>query len=102
MYQALLEIGKAVRTIFLCRYLSAEELRIEINESFNIVERINSTMSFIFYGKHGEISTNNLEDHELSLLCLHLLHHVCIVYINTLMIQEVLADTNQLLTSAKE
>jgi hypothetical protein len=51
-------------------------------------------MSFIFYGKHGEISTNNVEDQELSLLCLHLLH-VCMVYVNTLMIQEVLADPNR-------
>ena len=94
VYQALLEIGKVVRTIFLCRYLAKEELRIEIHESLNIVERVNSTMSFIFYGKHGEISTNNVEDQELSLLCLHLLH-VCMVYVNTLMIQEVLADPNR-------
>jgi TnpA family transposase len=94
VYQVLLEIGKVVRTIFLCRYLAKEELRIEIHESLNIVERVNSKMSFIFYGKHGEISTNNVEDQELSLLCLHLLH-VCMVYVNTLMIQEVLADPNR-------
>jgi hypothetical protein len=48
-------------------------------------------MGFIFYGKLGEISTNKTEDQSLSVACLHLLQ-VCMVYINTLIIQEVLSD----------
>lgn len=91
VYKALMEIGKAVKTIFLCRYLSSKELRIEINESLNVVERLNGIMGFIFYGKLGEISTNKTEDQSLSVACLHLLQ-VCMVYINTLIIQEVLSD----------
>jgi len=91
VYQALTEIGNAVKTIFLCRYLMSEELRIEIHEALNVVERLNSIMGFIFYGKLGEISTNNREDQELAITCLHLLQ-VCMVYINTLIIQEVLSD----------
>ena len=100
VYQALLEIGKAARTLFLCRYLSSEKLRIEIHEALNVVERVNSIMGFIFYGKLGEISTNNREDQELAILGLHLLQ-VCMVYINTLMIQEVLElpEWQYLLTS---
>ena len=43
------------------------------------------------FGKGGEITTNRHEDQELSILCLHLLQ-ACLVYINTLMIQEVLSD----------
>lgn len=91
VYQALVEIGKANKTIFLCKYLSSEELRIEVNEGLNVVERINSVMDFIFYGKLGQISTNNIEDQELSVLCLHLLQ-VCMVYINTLIIQQILSQ----------
>jgi TnpA family transposase len=91
VYKALTELGKAVKTIFLCRYLSSEELRIEIHEALNVVERLNSIMGFIFYGKLGEISTNKQDDQELSVVCLHLLQ-VCMVYINTLLIQEILAD----------
>lgn len=90
VYKALLEIGKVVKTIFLCRYLSSEALRIEIHEALNVVERVNSIMGFIFYGKLGEISTNDKEEQELGILCLHLIQ-VCMTYINTLMIQEVLS-----------
>lgn len=89
-YKALLELGKVIKTIFLCEYLDSEELRIEINEGLNIIENWNSANSFIFYGKTGEISTNNLEEQEISILCLHLLQN-CLIYINTLMIQEILS-----------
>jgi TnpA family transposase len=89
-YQALSELGKAVKTVFLCRYLASEGLRQEINEGLNVIENWNSANGFIFYGKGGEVATNRLEDQELSVLSLHLLQ-ACLVYINTLMIQEVLA-----------
>jgi TnpA family transposase len=91
VYKALVELGKANKTIFLCKYLASEELRIEVNEGLNVVERLNSVMDFIFYGKLGQIATNNIEDQELSVLCLHLLQ-VCMVYINTLIIQQILSQ----------
>lgn len=91
VYKALVELGKANKTIFLCKYLASEELRIEVNEGLNVVERLNSVMDFIFYGKLGHIATNNIEDQELSVLCLHLLQ-VCMIYINTLIIQQILSQ----------
>lgn len=90
-YQALAELGKAVKTIFLSKYLHSVELRQEINAGLNVVENWNSANSFIFYGKGGEIATNRLEDQELAVLCLHLLQ-ISLVYINTLMIQQVLSQ----------
>lgn len=88
-YAAFLELGKAVKTIFLCEYLRSEALRIEIHEGLNVVENWNSANSFIFYGKGGEISTNRIEEQELSVLSLQLIQN-CLVYINTLMIQQIL------------
>ena len=57
----------------------------------NVVENWNSANSFIFYARNGEFSSNNIALQELSMLCLHLLQ-ISLVYINTLMIQEVLAE----------
>jgi TnpA family transposase len=90
-YRALVELGKAVKTAFLARYLHEEALRREIHEGLNVVENWNSTNGFIFYGKSGEIATNRLDDQEVSVLSLHLLQ-ACLVYINTLMLQDILAE----------
>jgi TnpA family transposase len=88
-YKALAELGKAVKTIFLCRYLHDEPLRREINDGLNVIEHWNGANDFVFFARRGELSSNRREDHELSMLSLHLLQN-CMVYINTLMIQQIL------------
>lgn len=90
-YKALAELGKALKTIFLCRFLQSEALRREIQEGLNVVENWNSANAFILFGKGGEPPSNWQEDQELSTLAQHLLQ-ISKVYINTLMIERVLSE----------
>jgi TnpA family transposase len=90
-YKAFAELGKAIKTIFLCRYLHSQDLRREIHEGLNVVEQWNGATDFVFFARRGEMASNRREDHEISMLALHLIQN-CMVYINTLMIQRVLAQ----------
>jgi TnpA family transposase len=88
-YQAFVELGRAVKTIFLCQYLRMIDLRREIQEGLNVIENWNSANRFIFYGNVGELISASLLDQQTSALSLHLLQN-SLVYVNTLMLQHVL------------
>jgi TnpA family transposase len=90
-YKAFIELGKAVKSVFLCKYLGSLEIRQQINAGLNVVENWNSANDFVFYGKNSEIKSNFREDQEISMLCLHLLQ-TCIVYINTLLVEDLLQN----------
>ena len=75
----------------IARYLRDHDLQREINEGLNVVESWNRANSVIFFGKGGDIATNRRDEQELSVLCLRVLQ-AALVYVNTLMVQDVLAD----------
>jgi len=90
-YMALSQLGKVLKTIFICNYLMHESIRQEIQEGLNVVELWNGVSKFIFYGRAGEISSNHEKAQTLSVMSLHLLQ-LSMVYINTLMIQQIIEE----------
>jgi TnpA family transposase len=72
-YKAFAELGKAVKTIFLCHYLNSEKLRREINDGLNVVEQWNGANDFVFFARRGEMTSNRREDHEPTLFAAYVI-----------------------------
>ncbi len=45
----------------------------ECARGLNVIEQWKGANDFVFFGKHGELASNEREDNELNMLALHLL-----------------------------
>jgi TnpA family transposase len=45
------EFRKAIKTLFLCRYVHQENLRREVDEGLNVIEQWNGANDFVFFAR---------------------------------------------------
>jgi len=87
----MLEVGRAQNINFCARYLRIRDMQREIGEGLNVMESFNGANSVIAYGKGGKIVSSRRDEREMFVLCLRILQ-TALVYVNTLMFQDVLAE----------
>ncbi len=90
-YKGFLEVGKALKTIHNCKFLTDPSYRHRIHKGRNVVENWNSAIDFICYGGKAEIQSNDTDVQELTVLCLHLLQNA-LVLVNTVMLERVMHE----------
>lgn len=64
LYRAFREVGRAVRTEFLLRFLSNQELRTRITATTNKAESYNCFSDWLFFGGEGVLSDTDPEEQE--------------------------------------
>ncbi len=88
--RAMAEVGRAANHLH-SPLPAYRDLQREIGEGLNVVESWNRANAVIFFGKGGDIATNRRDEQEVSVLCLRILQPA-LLYVNTLMVQDDLAD----------
>ncbi len=95
LYRAFREVGRAVRTEFLMRFLSDQSLRQQITAATNKAESYNAFSKWLFFGGDGVLSENDPEEQEKRMKFNELLA-------NSLILQNAADITEALKALAKE
>lgn len=88
-YKAAAELGRVIKTIYVCRYLRSEALRREVQEGLNVMENWNGATKFAYFGRGGAFTSNKMTEMQLSAQALQLLQN-SLVYVNTRIFQSLL------------
>ena len=78
--EALRELGKAIRTVYVLRYALSEDIRQQVRESCNRAETWNSFQESVFWGHGGRMRTNDTRRREVNALCMQLLMNSIVFY----------------------
>jgi TnpA family transposase len=91
LYQAFRELGRALRTEFLLKYLASAELRSLIQAATNKSEAFNGFAQWVAFGGDGTISTNNRDEQRKVIKYNHLVAN-CVIFHNVFSLSRVLHE----------
>jgi TnpA family transposase len=98
IYRALREVGRAVRSVVLLRYLSEPELREGITAITNRVEAFHGFAKWLSFGHDGILAGNDPDHHEKIVKFNELLAN-CAIYSTTL---DITAAANDLIATGRD
>jgi TnpA family transposase len=71
-YKALCELGKVLKTLFLCNLSAAGIAAARFHEGLQVIDTWNSANALFLYGKGGELASYKEEQQEILMLPVHL------------------------------
>jgi len=90
LHQALAEIGRVRKTVFVLRFLDDPVYRRYIGQELNKGEQSHALSRFLFFGKEGAVRGRTFQDPVNTFSCLAVLHNAVVAW-NTLRLGEVVA-----------
>ncbi|MDO0826031.1 Tn3 family transposase [Desulfosporosinus nitroreducens] len=91
LYQAFRELGRAIRTGYLMKYIGDEELRSTIQAVTNKSEAFNGFTKWVSFGGDGIIAENNRDQQRKIIKYNHLVSN-CIIFYNVFHISQILQE----------
>lgn len=91
LYQAFRELGRALRTEFLLKYLGSAALRTLIQAATNKSEAFNGFAQWVAFGGDGTIATNDRDEQRKLIKYNHLVAN-CVIFHNVFSLSRVLHD----------
>jgi len=80
VHQALAELGRAYKTVFVLRYLDDEALRRRVGRELNKGEASHELSRFLCFGKGGALRGREFEDQLHTFSCLAVLHNAVVAW----------------------
>jgi len=80
VYVALREVGRAMRTKFLLRYLDDQDLRKRIDDQLDKLESTHQFARAVFYGQNGQLHYAGKEEQQVTDACKRLVQNVIVCW----------------------
>jgi TnpA family transposase len=80
LYLALREVGRAVRTEFLLRYLDDQDLRKRIDDQLDKLESTHHFARAVFYGQNGQLRYAGKEEQQVADACKRLVQNAIVCW----------------------